>query len=93
LYFCASYREGFSTSCQEAALLGIPVVSVEVGGAHELKELTNCGSVIKNDKKSICKELSKILKKWNDQAQISKFLFYKKERIKKLHTILEEGIY
>ena len=98
LYFCASYREGFSTSCQEAALLGIPVASVEVGGAVELKELSGCGCVIRNDKESICNELQKVLsdeellKKWKEQANISKKLFYKEERIKQADSILKAGM-
>lgn len=98
LYFCCSYREGFSTSCQEAALLGVPVVSVEVDGAKELEELSGCGKVINNDKESICEELEKILrdekliKRWKEQASISKEVFYKKERIKKADLILKAGM-
>ena len=98
LYFCASYREGFSTSCQEAALLGIPVASVEVGGAVELKELAGCGCVIRNDKASICNELEKVLsdeellKKWKKQANNSRKLFYKEERIKHATSILKAGM-
>lgn len=98
LYFCASYREGFSTSCQEAALLGIPVASVDVGGAVELKELSGCGCVIRNDKESICDELGevlsneKILKEWKEQANASKKLFYKEERIRQANAILEAGM-
>lgn len=98
LYFCCSYREGFSTSCQEAAILGIPVVSVEVDGAKELIESSNCGMVIKNDDKSIYTELIKVLEnkgqieKWKEQAEISKEKFYKKERIKKADIILKAGM-
>lgn len=98
LYFCASYREGFSTSCQEAALLGIPVASVDVGGAVELKELSGCGCVIRNDKESICDELGevlsneKLLKEWKEQANASKKLFYKEERIRQANAILEAGM-
>jgi glycosyltransferase involved in cell wall biosynthesis len=98
LYFCCSYREGFSTSCQEAALLGIPVVSVEVDGAHELKELSGCGCVIDNDENSIQNELVKILKndekiaRWKEQAAVSKNTFYKAERLKKADEILKASI-
>lgn len=81
-----------------AALLGIPVASVEVGGAVELKELSGCGCVIRNDKESICNELQKVLsdeellKKWKEQANISKKLFYKEERIKQADSILKAGM-
>ena len=98
LYFCCSYREGFSTSCQEAALLGIPVISVNVDGAQELKELSRCGEVLKNDEVDICEGLTKILenekqiKKWKEQAVKSKEVFYKSERVKQANSILVAGM-
>ena len=78
--------------------MGIPVASVEVGGAVELKELAGCGCVIRNDKESICDELGKVLsdeallKKWKEQANTSKKLFYKEERIKQADSILKAGM-
>ena len=98
IYFCSSYREGFSTSCQEAALFGIPVVSVEVGGAKELCELSQCGLVIKNDANSIISELINILKDdkkindWKKQANRTKTEFYKEKRIKRVEFILKAGM-
>ena len=98
LYFCCSYREGFSTSCQEAALLGIPVISVDVDGAQELKELSGCGVVLKNDEDGICEGLVKILEdekqiaKWKEQAKASKEVFYKSERVKQANSILKAGM-
>ena len=98
LYFCCSYREGFSTSCQEAALLGIPVISVEVDGARELEKLSGCGTVIANDAESICKQLPEILKdeklinQWKTQASSVKTTFYKEERVKQADDILRAGM-
>lgn len=98
LYFCCSYREGFSTSCQEAALLGVPVVSVEVNGAKELIEMSGCGVVINNDEEGICNGLLQIfenegqIEKWKELADISKEKFYKKDRIKKAESILKAGM-
>lgn len=96
LYFCASYREGFSTSCQEAAILGIPVVSVEVDGARELIEIAECGMVIPNEKDAITTELRRILcdeqrlSDWKKTANVTKKRFYKQERIKKAESILDD---
>lgn len=98
LYFCGSYREGFSTACQEAALLGIPVISVKVDGAEELINQADCGRVIDNDAKSICIELKNILtdehlvSEWKEKAVSNKTSFYKKERIEKIDHILQEAL-
>ena len=98
LYFCGSLREGFSTSCQEAALLGLPVISVEVDGAKELIEKAGCGCVIPNYELSICDNLERILNddhlisQWKEIAEENKIRFYKKERILKIESILDEAI-
>ena len=96
VYFCASYREGFSTACQEAAMLGIPVVSVNVDGAMELLELTGCGQGIDNDENGIKKGLSIIINnaekvtKWKTKALKNKELFYKACRTKKIEQVIDE---
>lgn len=95
LYFCSSYREGFSTTCQEAAILGIPVVSVEVNGAYELINLSNSGSVIANDKESIINNLTQVLSNknqinlWKINSYENRTEFYTMNRLKKIESILE----
>ena len=95
LYFCASYREGFSTSCQEAALLGLPVVSTEVDGAEELIEIANCGHVIPNNSESIIKEIVSLLndnnriEEWKVIATKSREKFSKNARIKKAEEVFD----
>lgn len=95
LYFCASYREGFSTSCQEAAILGIPVISVDVDGAKELIAISKCGKVIPNNLQAMKNELCGILNnenlinEWKKTAEKSKYNFYKTNRILKVEKILD----
>lgn len=95
LYFCCSYREGFSTACQEAAILGIPVMSVAVDGAAELIEEAGCGKVIPNSEQAITEELVAYLRdpelaeKWKIEAKRNKMKFYKSERIRKIEAILD----
>lgn len=97
LYFCASYREGFSTSAQEAAILGIPVMSVDVDGAQELMELSGVGKVIKNDENAIISELTAVLNnetllnEWKTNAWKNKERFYKKSRIERVEQILDSA--
>lgn len=94
LYFCGSLREGFSTACQEAALLGIPIVSTNVDGAKELIEEAKCGRVIENTEESIINNLSEILSNdelisnWKETAKLNSHKFYKKNRIEKIENIL-----
>ena len=95
LYFCASFREGFSTSCQEASLLGIPVVSVNVDGAVELIEDSQCGRVIPNDDTSILKGLEEVLndnnmlEQWKGISESNRHKFFKANRIKKIENIID----
>lgn len=99
LYLCASLREGFSTACQEAAILGIPVVSTNVDGAQELVEMAGCGEVIPNNEQSIIYRLSSILtddsliSTWKRVADINKVKFYKQPRIAKIETILDQYLF
>ncbi len=94
LYFCGSLREGFSTACQEAAILGIPIVTTNVDGAKELIEEAQCGRVIENTEESIINNLSEILSNdklistWKETAIQNSHKFYKKSRIEKIENIL-----
>ncbi len=95
IYFCVSYREGFSTSAQEAAILGIPVMSVNVDGANELIRDAGCGLEVGNSEEAILRALSKainnetLVEEWKNVATYSKIKFYKFNRIKKLESILD----
>ncbi len=98
LYLCASLREGFSTACQEAAILGIPVISTNVDGAQELIDIAECGCVIPNDQESITNNLSEILSNknlissWQQTAQKTKYRFYKADRINKIEQVIEASM-
>lgn len=99
LYFCVSFHEGFSTTCQEAALLGIPVISVDVDGAQELVEIAGCGEVIPNDQKAIEKKLKElvqnreIVEEWKQKANATKECFFKHKRIQKIEDVLDSFLY
>ena len=94
LYFCGSYREGYSTASQESALLGIPVVSTCVDGAQELVDDLGCGCVIENSEDGIINSLCEILKSktqiadWKQMAFKNKSVFYKASRIQHIQSKL-----
>lgn len=95
MYFCASYREGFSTACQEAAIMGLPVLSVDVDGAEELIELAECGKVIPNTDTAIVDNLISVLNEdltietWKRTAMLTRSNFWKEERLKKIKKVLD----
>ena len=95
-YFCGSYHEGFSTTCQEAAIIGIPVVCVNVNGANELNEMQGAGRVIENNEDAIYRELISIIQtpqivfKWKSIAFSNRNKFYKQHRIKKIEEVLDK---
>ncbi len=98
LYFCGSLREGFSTACQEAAILGVPIVTTEVDGAKELIEIADCGEVIPNDEQAITERLTAILSdnnlmnQWKKTAIANRHRFYKQPRIEKIEQTLNNAI-
>lgn len=97
VYLCGSYHEGFSTTCQEAAILGMPVLSTDVSGAKELIESAGCGQVIENSENGIIDSLSSILNsdslidKWKQIADKNKTVFYKASRIEKIESTLTKN--
>lgn len=98
VYVCGSYSEGFSTACQEAAILGKPVITTEVSGAQELIDEAEAGCVVKNTKEGIVNGLKGVLEnadllaQWKAMAERNKTKFYKKERIKKIEKVLLENV-
>ena len=95
IYFCGSTREGFSTACQEAALMGLPVISTDVDGAKELIEEADCGIVIENSLNAIIDAFKGILSnediliEWISFARRNKCKFYKKTRIERIEKTLK----
>ena len=62
LFVCSSRREGFSTAVTEALILGVPVVSTDCSGAHELLgENNEYGIVTEGGVKELYKGIKKVL--------------------------------
>lgn len=62
LYVCASHREGFSTAVTEALILGLPAVSTNCSGAHELLgENNEYGIVTDNSTEGLYKGLKEMI--------------------------------
>lgn len=93
-YLSVSTKEGFNTACQEAAILGLPVISTDVDGAAELIEMTGVGEVIPNSKEGIVEALPRIfnddikLKSWIDRAKKISPELLKADRKRRIEEIL-----
>lgn len=70
LFACTSKAEGFSTAATEALILGIPVVTLNVGGMKELLGDENQYGIVTQDVESLGKEIAKLA---TDQTYYSKY--------------------
>ena len=93
-YICSSYSEGYSTSCAEAIILGIPVVSTKVSGSEEIINDSKCGLVVDNSDDGLYEGIKKVLEDqsiidtWKNTLKITKNNFYSENRINKIEKVL-----
>lgn len=63
VFICSSYREGYSTACTEAAILGIPIITTSVSGGEEIINDCECGMLTGIDDESLKNAIRKVLQK------------------------------
>lgn len=97
LYVCSSHREGFSTAVTEALVLGIPIVSTSVSGAHELLgENNEFGIVTENTTEGIYEGLKEMISKpellshYKKQASLRGSFFSKENTVKAVDDFFNE---
>ncbi|MGN1419459.1 MAG: glycosyltransferase [Acutalibacteraceae bacterium] len=61
LFVCSSRTEGFSTVVSEAIVLGLPVISTDCAGVHEVFGNFECGIITKNDEDDLFEALFETL--------------------------------
>ena len=94
LFICSSYAEGYSTTCTEAIMLGVPVLSTKVSGAEEIILEAESGLVVENSEEGLLEGLEKILKnpslitEWKNTITTTKSHFSYETRVKKLDELL-----
>ena len=95
-YVCNSYVEGLSTSCIEASVLGLDVISTEVSGAKEIVLDPEIGIVCENTDEAILNSLRTYIKdcyptnKWKYNKEKAKQKWLKENVVKKFDTIIDE---
>ena len=98
IFVCSSYREGYSTACTESIMLGIPVITTNVGGSREIIEDSGAGIHCDIDDESLYKAIKKVLDnpilitKWKNVLETNKNKFSQRMRTQKLFKIVEEQI-
>ena len=86
LYVCSSYKEGLSTACTEALILGVPVISTNVSGSEELIN-NGCGIVCENNEEALYEAIKKVLinkkllDEYKEKAKIRSELFSVEQNI------------
>lgn len=61
LFICSSLAEGYSTVVSEAVLSNTPVLSVEVSGAREPKDMPRCSVIVENNEQALYEGIKNIL--------------------------------
>ena len=91
---CASLEEGYSTTCVESCILGVPFISTEVSGAKDIASDAKAGKVVPNSEEGIYSGMkyyldhSEIIAKDRKTLEVTKTSFYKENRKKELLDIL-----
>lgn len=98
VFICSSYREGYSTACTESVMLGIPVITTDVGGSREIIEESACGIHCGLDDESLYQAIKSVLispqiiQEWKNVLITTKTKFSQGERSKRLFRIVEETL-
>lgn len=95
-YLCSSTGEGYSTTCVEASVLEVPVISTDVSGAKDIVEDAEAGLVVDNSEEGVYKgmkfalENKDKLSEWKKTLTKTKFKFYRENRKKELIKIIDD---
>ena len=94
IFVCSSFTEGYSTSCTEAVMLGVPVVSTSVSGADEIISEAECGLVCGMDDQDLyealkyCLDNIDIVNAWKNTLRRTRYKFSPSMRIKRFCKII-----
>lgn len=61
VYVCSSYAEGYSTVIKESLFCGVPVITTNCGGAHEILTEGENGYIVDNSEEALERGLEKLL--------------------------------
>ncbi len=94
VFVCPSYGEGYSTACTEAIMLGIPVITMEVGGAKEIIEDAQSGILAGTEDEDLYRAMKEVLddprkiEEWKKTLSQTKKTFSYVKRVDRLKKVL-----
>lgn len=94
VFICPSYGEGYSTACTEAIMLGIPVITMKVGGAQEIIEDAQAGILAGTEDEDLYNAMKKVLEnpslivEWKKTLSETKKTFSYVKRADRLKKVL-----
>ena len=94
VYICSSTREGYSTSCTEAVMQGIPVLTTNCSGGQEIISEAGCGRIFGMDEDSIYNAMKEVLEnpdlinEWKEILKTTRKNFSPEIRIKRFLNIV-----
>lgn len=97
LFICSSYREGYSTACTEALLLGVPIITTAVGGSQEQIEDAKCGIRCGLEDEDLYNAMKSVLinpdmiSEWKEKLKETRDRFSQKKRAEKLFDIIDNA--
>lgn len=95
VFVCPSYGEGYSTACTEAIMLGIPVITMEVGGAKEIIEDAQAGILAGTEDEELYTSMKMVLEnpqliaEWKETISETRKKFSYVERVERLKKVLD----
>lgn len=90
MFVCSSRAEGFSTVVSEASIIGIPVVSVDVSGAHEPVGNPRCSVIVENNEEALFKGLKDILSTPNKLLELKEETAKNRNEIFNANSMIKE---
>ena len=93
-YICSSTKEGYSTTCTEAIMQGIPVLTTNCSGGQEIISEAACGRLFGMDEDSIYNAMKEVLEtpslinEWKEILKTTRKNFSPEIRIKRFLNII-----
>lgn len=94
VYICSSTKEGYSTTCTEAIIQGIPVLTTNCSGGQEIISEAGCGRIFGMDEDSIYNAMKEVLEnpdlinEWKEILKTTRRNFSPEIRIKRFLNIV-----
>ena len=88
-YVCSSYSEGYSTSVVESIALGIPVITTNCSGMHEILCYGEYGDIVENSDDGLYWGLKRVLSDPDHRAELKSKVMIRARELKEMNPLKE----